>query len=137
MGSFEKLRTLGVNNTYLFVYNSLSKRNISNWLVSYKSKDSNTANVVTDEYLCDWSDMEWLPNAMLSLRSMSLYSLEYAPFDEDDWMAYSSYSFFDKENLQVSCLQEFLLCILRIVDENTPEIDFQRLTLEKVIPLFR
>lgn len=134
--AFEKLQTLGVVNTFLFVYNSLSKNSILKWLFSYKLKDSDTEIGISETYLYDWSDKNWLPNAILSLNSESLYSQEYAPYDDGDWFGYSTYSFFDGNDTAVSCLQEFLMCILRLVNVNTPDIDFQRLTLNKAILLF-
>lgn len=135
--AFEKLQSLGVVNTFLFVYNRLSKNSISKWLISYKLKDFHTGGIVSDTYLYDWSDKDWLPNAILSLDSESLYSQEYAPFDNGDWLGYITYSFVDKEDLAVSCLQEFLKCILRLVNANTPDIGFKHLTFDKAIPLFR
>lgn len=135
--AFEKLQTLGVVNTFLFVYNRLTKNSISKWLISYKLKDVHTDVIVSDTYLYDWSDKDWLPNVILSLDSESLYSQEYASFDNGDWLGYITYSFVDKEDLAVSCLQEFLMCILRLVNVNTPDIDFQHLTFDEAISLFR
>jgi len=135
--AFENLQAIGVVNTFLFVYSRLSKNSISRWLFSYKLNDLHADVIVSDTYLYDWPDKDWLPNAILSLDSESLYSQEYAPFDNGDWLGYITYSFVDKEDLAVSCLQEFLMCILRLVNVNTPDIDFQHLTFDEAISLFR
>ena len=68
--AFEQLNALRVTNCFLFVYGQITRKKLSNWLFSYKHPNTSTEQYcVTDSYLYDWSDMEWLPNSVLALES--------------------------------------------------------------------
>ena len=136
LDAFERLSSFGVKDKFLFVYNCITQKNISKWLYLYRCKNKNIETIVSDAYLYDWPDRDWLPNSIISLGSESLYSQSLISSD-DDWFGYVSYSFFEKEDMAVSCLQEFLTSILRLVDESTPDINFEYMTINKAIQLFR
>lgn len=137
LNSFERLCELGITDSYLFVYNRLSKGTLSKWLYSYKNNSINNEIICIDNYVYDWSDLEWLPNAIISLKSEVLFSIDYVPLDSSDWLGYMSYVTKDSDNIKISCLQEFLYKIKLKLELKCPEVDYLHYSLEDGILLFR
>lgn len=135
LDAFIQLHKMGVSNTYLFVYGKLTKNCIQKWLFSY-SLDYKATDVVTEEYLYDWPDKEWLPNAIVTLKSNSLYALSIAPYDNGDWLGYLSLNIVDNNNDRISSLQEFLNIVLENIT-NKYVFDINRYSINDGIPLFR
>ena len=133
--AFEKMSKMGKIETFLFVFNSFSRRCLDKWLSPYRLS-SNTVESVVD-YIYDWPDLEWLPKSIIALKSESIYSLDYAPLDNGDAIAYLSFSTTDGCNKKISCLQELFSIILNALDSKPIEIDSQRYSFDKGIFLFR
>lgn len=132
---FKDLQRMGITNTYLFVYGKLTKNRIQRWLYSYNSKTQDEY-IVTDEYLYDWSDKEWLPNAMVTIESNSLYALSVNPYANGDWFGYLSLRIADRNKDRVSSLQEFMHIVLgNTVDKF--DITIEEYSINNGIPLFR
>lgn len=135
LDAFKDLHRMGITNTYLFVYSKLTKNSIQKWLYSYKFK-SQEEYIVTDEYLYDWLDKEWLPNAIVSIESNSLYALSIDAYDNEDWFGYLSLRIADRNKDRVSSLQEFLHMVLgNIIDKF--DIAIEDYSINNGIPLFR
>lgn len=135
--SFEKLNQLGVQYKFLFIYGTLSRNSLLNWLVQYKlpSKNDNVFNIMeTNVY--DWDDKEWLPNSILSLESHRIYFLTPYQNYNDDWVGYVSYGIKDKNNKDISCLQEFLANVIQILDCSF-DIEMSKLNIKDAFPLWR
>lgn len=135
MKAFEKMGKMGRINAFLFVFNCFSRRCLDNWLSSYRPSSNSLESVV--DYIYDWSDLEWLPNSIISLKSESIYSLDYAPLENGDAIAYLSFSTADGCNKKISCLQEMFSIILNKLDNNQIETDQQRYSFDKGVFLFR
>lgn len=136
--AFEKLNTLRVTNCFLFVYGQLTQRNLSNWLYSYKS--SNTCreqDIITDSYLYDWSDMQWLPNSVLSLESNKFFKLGHISVDNGDWLGYTALNIKDSKDANISCIQEFFSDIIQSINNGVLSIDVEKYSIEDVVELFR
>lgn len=135
LDAFKQLHKMGVSNTYLFVYGKLTKKCIQKWLFSY-GLDCKATDVVTEEYLYDWPDKEWLPNAIVTLESNNLYALSIDPYDSGDWFGYLSVRLTDRNNDRVSCLQEFLHIVLESITDKYV-INLGDFSINEGIPLFR
>lgn len=135
LDAFRDLHRIGITNTYLFVYGKLTKNRIQKWLYSYKSQRRDE-NMVTDEYLYDWSDKECLPNAIVTLESNNLYAFSIDSYDNGDWFGYLSLHIADRNMDRISSLQEFLHIVLgNIVDKF--DISIEDYSINNGIPLFR
>lgn len=134
LDAFKDLQRMGITNTYLFVYGKLTKNRIQRWLYSYKSKTQDEY-IVTAEYLYDWPDKEWLPNAIVTIESNSLYALSVNPYANGDWFGYLSLNIVDNNNDRISSLQVFLNIVLENIT-NKYVFDINRYSINDGIPLF-
>lgn len=115
--AFERLEELGVRNKFIFVFGSVSKQSLSNWLFQYKfPKSNNNEWMVMDTELYDWSDKERLPNSILSLESCKYYVLDHLQDENNDWVGYASYKITDSKNMEISCLQEFFASVMEMLN---------------------
>ena len=115
--AFERLEELGVINKFIFVFGSVSKQSLSNWLFQYKfPKSNNNEWMVMDTELYDWSDKERLPNSILSLESCKYYVLDHLQDENNDWVGYASYKNIDSKNMEISCLQEFFASVMEMLN---------------------
>lgn len=135
--AFEKLNQLGVTNSFIFVFGSISKQSIERWFFQYKCpKNSNDDWIIMDRELYDWSDKEWLPNAILSLKSSKYYKLTHYQ-DDNDWVGFVSYRIIDRIHKEVSCIQEFFSTIMDLINEKPIKIDINKYSIKDGFPLFR
>ena len=135
--AFEKLNEIGVNNTFVFVFGPLSNHSLKKWTFHYKlSENNNDEWIIMDTDLYDWSDVEWLPNAILSLESCNFYKLDHLQDDENDWVGYASYIIKDRKNKEVNCLQEFFANIMTMLNGSL-EIDINGYSIKDGFLLFR
>lgn len=136
--AFEKLYSLRVPNCFLFVYGTLSRRRMSDWLFSYKYPYLCTEqHLVTESYLYDWPDMEWLPNSILALESNKYFKLGHISADNGDWGGYTALNIKDGKDATISCLQEFFSDIITFIHGNEIPIKFENYSIEDGIGLFR
>lgn len=136
--AFEQLCALRMTNCFLFVYGLLTRRKLSNWLFSYKHPNTSTEQYcVTDSYLYDWSDMEWLPNSVLALGSNKYFRIDHITLDNGDWVGYTALNIKDRYNAHISCLQEFFSAIVMSICDDTMPMDIESYSIEEGIELFR
>lgn len=136
--AFEQLYALRVTNCFLFVYGQLSQRKMRNWLYSYKYHNICTAQyIVSDSYLYDWSDMEWLPISVLTLESNKYFKLSRISADNGDWIGYTALNTKDSKNASISCLQEFFSDIVMLINDSTMSMDIEKFSIKDGIELFR
>lgn len=136
--AFEQLYALRVTNCFLFVYGTLSRRRMSDWLFSYKCPYLCTEqHLVTESYLYDWPDMEWLPNSILALESNKYFKLGHISADNGDWGGYTALNIKDGKDATISCLQEFFSDIVTPICGSTISMDVEKFSLEDGIELFR
>lgn len=136
--AFEQLYALRVTNCFLFVYGTLSRRRMSDWLLSYKCPYLCTEqHLVTESYLYDWPDMEWLPNSILALESNKYFKLGHISADNGDWGGYTALNIKDGKDATISCLQEFFSDIVTPICGSTISMDVEKFSLEDGIELFR
>lgn len=135
--AFEELHTLRVTNCFLFVYGQLTRRKLYNWLFSYNCPNTSAEQyIVTDSYMYDWSDIDWLPNSVLALDSNKYFKLGHLSADNGDWVGYTALNIKDSKNAQVSCLQEFFSDIVSLC-EGMMSMDIESHSIEEGIELFR
>lgn len=110
--SFKHLnKDICVNAPYiLFVYDSISQRNIQNWLFSFEEQKNDLSKTfyASDKLKFDHGDEFWLPSAIISLeKSMHFFQnilvSEYGP----DMFGYSHLELKCGKNI-VNSIQEFL-----------------------------
>lgn len=136
--AFEQLNALRVTNCFLFVYGQITRKKLSNWLFSYKHPNTGTEQYcVTDSYLYDWSDMEWLPNSVLALESNKYFKIDHITLDNSDWVGYTALNIKDSNNAHISCLQEFFSAIVMSICDDTMPMDIESYSIEEGIELFR
>ena len=136
--AFEHLYSLRVPNCFLFVYGTLSRRRMSDWLFSYKYPNLCTEqHLVTESYLYDWPDMEWLPNSILALESNKYFKLGHISADNGDWGGYTALNIKDGKDATISCLQEFFSDIVTFIHGNEIPIKIKNYSIEDGIGLFR
>lgn len=134
--AFEKLQELRVEHKFVFVFGKLSKRSLRRWFFQYRyPKNSNEEVLVMDTALYDWSDMEWLPESILSLESHNLFVLDHLQGDDNDFIGYTSYIIKDKTNMEISCLQEFLANVMDLIN-STFEIDRNDYSIKDGFPIY-
>lgn len=134
--AFEKLQELRVEHKFVFVFGKLSKRSLRRWFFQYRyPKNSNEEVLVMDTALYDWSDMEWLPESILSLESHNLFVLDHLQDDDNDFIGYTSYKIKDKTNMEISCLQEFLANVMDLIN-STFEIDRNDYSIKDGFPIY-
>lgn len=134
--AFEKLQELRVEHKFVFVFGKLSKRSLRRWFFQYRyPKNSNEEVLVKDTALYDWSDMEWLPESILSLESHNLFVLDHLQDDDNDFIGYTSYKIKDKTNMEISCLQEFLANVMDLIN-STFEIDRNDYSIKDGFPIY-
>ena len=121
---------------FVFVFGKLSRRSLRRWFFQYRfPKNSNEEVLVMDTALYDWSDMEWLPESILSLESHNLFVLDHLQDDDNDFIGYASYKIKDKTNMEISCLQEFLANVMDLMN-STFEIDRNDYSIKDGFPLY-
>ena len=136
--AFEQLYTLRVTHCFLFVYGQLTQRKLRNWLFSYKNSNTCTEQyIVTDSYLYDWSDIEWLPNSVLALESNKYFKIDHILTDNDDWVGYTALNIKDSKDARINCLQEFFSDIVMSICDDTMPMDIESYSIEDGIELFR
>ena len=136
--AFEHLYSLRVPNCFLFVYGTLSRRRMSDWLFSYKYPNLCTEqHLVTESYLYDWPDMEWLPNSILALESNKYFKLGHISADNGDWGGYTALNIKDGKDATISCLQEFFSDFVTFIHGNEIPIKIENYSIEDGIGLFR
>lgn len=134
--AFEKLQEIRIRHKFVFVFGKISKRSLRHWFFQYRyPKNCNEEIIVIDTALYDWPDIEWLPNAILSLESHNLFVLDHLQDDNNDYVGYASYKIKDKTNKEISCLQEFLAIVMDLIDE-TFEIDRNDYPIIDGFPLY-
>ena len=134
--AFEKLQELRVEHKFVFVFGKLSRRSLRRWFFQYRlPKNSNEEVLVMDTALYDWSDMEWLPESILSLESHNLFVLDHLQDDDNDFIGYTSYKIKDKTNMEISCLQEFLANVMDLIN-STFEIDRNDYSIKDGFPIY-
>lgn len=136
--AFKKLEKLKVRNKFVFVFGSVSKQSLSSWFFQYKRSPQNYNGkyLAIDYALYDWSDKEWLPNSILSLESCKYYVLDHIHDNKNDWVGYASYKILDKENKEISCMQEFFATVIDLLDGSF-EVDQDGYSIKDGFPLFR
>ena len=135
--AFEKLNQLEVNNSFIFVFGSISKQSIERCLSQYNFPESSNDNwIIMNRELYDWSDVEWLPNVIVSLKSSKYFKLTHFQ-DDNDRVSYVSYRIIDKIHKEVSCVQEFFSTIMDFINETPIEIDLNEYSIKDGFPLFR
>lgn len=136
--AFEQLYTLRVTNCFLFVYGQLSRRRMGSSLFSYKYPNSCTEQyLVTESYLYDWPDLEWLPNSVLALESNKYFKLGHISADNGDWVGYTALNIKDSKDARISCLQEFFSDIVMLINNDEMPMDTENYSIEDGIELFR
>lgn len=136
--AFEKLYTLRVTNCFLFVYGQLSRMRMSNWLFSYKYLNLCAEQcLVTNSYLYDYPDMEWLPNSVLALESNRYFKLGHISADDGDWFGYTALNIKDSKDASISCLQEFFSDIVMLVNNDEIPMNVKNFSIETGIKLLQ
>lgn len=136
--AFKQLKDLRVTNCFLFVYGKLTSKSIKNCLFEHKITNTLTEEyIVTDSYLYDWSDKEWLPNAILALGANKYFSLGHLSTYNGNWVGYAALEIKDSNNGQISCLQEFFESITEIVGGKIKPMDIDKYAIGDGIVLFR
>lgn len=134
--AFEKLENLRVRNKFIFVFGAVSKQSLASWFFQYRYPNSDVNEwIVMDTELYDWSDMERLPNSILSLESRKYYVLDHLQDENNDWVGYASYKITDKKDKEISCLQEFFSSVVDLIN-GTFEIDRSDYSVKDGIPLW-
>lgn len=133
--AFEKLHTLRVTNCFLFVYGQLSRRKMYNWLIYNCPNTSTEQYIVTDSYMYDWPDIDWLPNSVVALDSNKYFKLGHLSADNGDWVGYTALNIKDSKNAQINCLQEFFSDIVSLC-EGMMSMDLEDYSIEDGIGLF-
>lgn len=134
--AFERLKELKVRNKFIFVFGALSKQALSSWFPQYNNpKSSDNEWIVMDTELYDWSDKEWIPDSILSLKSRKYYVLDHLQDENNDWVGYASYKITDSKNKEVSCLQEFFSSVMDLIN-GTFEIDRSDYSVKDGFPLW-
>ena len=104
---------LGIVNKYLFIYNSCNIKTLQSYFYygQNKNKNNNTFdNISYGAESYDYDNYEELPNAIIGLRPSYEFYLkkDYVITNNRDMKGYSSLSFKDQTEKQISCLQEFI-----------------------------
>ena len=138
LSAFEKIKGLGVTNCFLFIYGKTTSKSLKRWLLDYNYSDTcNERYFVTNSYLYDWPDIEWLPNAILSLDANRLYNLGQISSFNGDWVGYSVLKIIDSKEMQISCLQEFFEKIVDSTNGESIQMDMNKYSIEDGVELFR
>lgn len=141
LDAFVTLSKFGIKNRYIFIFGSISKQSLNKWFSLYKLRDNKNDNefIVTELY--DWSDIQMLPNSILSLKSSKYYVLDHVQDDNNDYIGYISYKITNKENKEICSLQEFF-ATLATKTKNTRvqniflETDSKKYSVKDGFPLF-
>lgn len=128
--AFEILTRLGVPHKFIFIFGSITPKTLERWI-------RNKQIMTHDTPLYDWSDVELLPKAILSLQSHKYFVLDHIQNDYNDWVGYASYIIKDKEKKEISCLQEFLASLMDLIDYDTLTIDINEYSLSEGFTLFQ
>lgn len=128
--AFEILTQLGVPYKFVFIFGSITLKTLERWI-------RNKQIMTHDTPLYDWSDVELLPKAILSLQSHKYFVLDHIQNDYNDWVGYASYIIKDKEKKEISCLQEFLASLMDLIDYDTLTIDINEYSLSDGFTLFQ
>lgn len=138
LSAFEKIKGLGITNCFLFIYGKITSKSLNRWLLEYKHSDTCTERYfVTNSYLYDWPDIEWLPNAILSLDANRLYNLGHISSHDGDWVGYSVLKIIDSKKMPISCLQDFFEKIVDATNGKRIQKDMNKYSIEDGVELFR
>ena len=137
LDAFNDFGKLGISHCFLFVFNKITRKSINNWFLQYRFPESiKDGWIVSDTELYDWPDKEWLPKSILSLVSCKYYVLGHIQYDKNDCLGYAAYKITDKENREISCLQEFYASIMKMLNENF-DVDMDKYSIKDGFPMFR
>ena len=115
----------------------MTRQSINSWFLQYRFlKSDKDGWIVSDTELYDWPDEECLPKSILSLASCKYYILGHIQDDKNDWLGYVAYKITDKENKEISCLQEFYASIMKMLNENF-DVDMDKYSIKDGFPMFR
>lgn len=138
INAFEQLEKLRVTNCFLFVYGILTCKSLYKWLFEYKYKTTNTEEyIVTESYLYDWPDIDWLPNAILALDANKYFSIGSISTYNGDWIGYVELEIKYIANASISCLQKFFESIIEKTEGSIKPMDINKYFIENGIELFR
>lgn len=136
--AFEQLEAFRVTNCFLFVYGKLTGKSLRRWLLEYKRpKECAEEYYVTESFLYDWPDKEWLPNSIVALESNKYFKLNHLSAYDGDWIGYSALKIKDHSDSQISCLQEFFSDILMDIRGDVIPIDIEKYSIDSGIVLCR
>ncbi len=138
LDAFEILQQLGVPFKFVFIFGSITPKALERWILNKRLQESLFSEILTyDTPLYDWSDVEFLPKAILSLQSHKYFVLDHIQNDYNDWVGYASYMIKDKEKKEVSCLQEFFASLMDLIDYDSLTIDINEYSISEGFTLFR
>jgi hypothetical protein len=136
--AFEVLTRLGVPHKFVFIFGSITLKTLERWILNERLKKRPFSEILTyGTPLYDWSDIELLPKAILSLKSCKYFVLDHIQDDYDDRVGYASYMIKDKEKKEVSCLQEFFASLVDLIEYDTFTIDINEYSISEGFTLFR
>lgn len=104
---FEKLQLMGVNNKYLFIYNSPSLETLKSYFFPKQNKENDV--IIVDDgtmALYDHGDEAYLPSIIIGVNRNYALCQDYV-IEKRDQFGYVTYRL-TKENASLSCLQLFL-----------------------------
>ncbi|MBP3670299.1 MAG: hypothetical protein J6J26_12185 [Bacteroides sp.] len=113
INDFELLRTMGVCNKFLFIYNAPLLKTLNNYFFPSTDNDSP---IFSTNFKYDHDSYEKLPDAIVGLNKAYYLQKGYADGGRD-MLGYNSLIWVDEENKEISCLEEFVSAILSIIAE--------------------
>ena len=113
INDFELLRTMGVCNKFLFIYNAPLLKTLNNYF--FPSTDNDSL-IFSTNFKYDHDSYEKLPDAIVGLNKAYYLQKGYADGGRD-MLGYNSLIWVDEENKEISCLEEFVSAILSIIAE--------------------
>ena len=138
LDAFEILQQLGVPFKFVFIFGSITPKALERWILNKRLQESLFSEILTyDTPLYDWSDVEFLPKAILSLQSHKYFVLDHIQNDYNDWVGYASYMIKDKKKKEVSCLQEFFASLMDLIDYDSLTIDINEYSISEGFTLFQ
>jgi len=113
INDFELLRTMGVCNKFLFIYNAPLLKTLNNYFFPSTDNDSP---IFSTNFKYDHDSYEKLPDAIVGVNKAYYLQKGYADGGRD-MLGYNSLIWVDEENKEISCLEEFVSAILSIIAE--------------------
>lgn len=134
---FKGLEGFGIRHCFLFVYNTITRNSLNSWFYQYRLPQNNNSEwMVLDTPLYDWQDKEWLPKSIISVASCKYYMLGHLQNENDDWLGYAAYRITDRENEEISSVQEFFATITDILNDAF-ELEYDAYSVKDGLLLFR